>query len=92
MYNHDFEEVTKRLLYACDIKNQSSLARKLDVTPQVVSMWKAKNKIPFKQILILANLYGLSIDWVLSGRGEAFLDKYVEQGARQYISEEELTG
>jgi phage repressor protein C with HTH and peptisase S24 domain len=52
---------------------QSSIADKLDISPQAVSSWK-KGKLPSIETLErFSRLYGIGLQWLLTGEGEKYL-------------------
>lgn len=66
-------ETTKRLFEAAtearpqDIIDWASLARYIDVTEQSTTNWKARG-VPKKQIIRLADLFGVSAAWLETGK------------------------
>ena len=48
-----FTELQKILNSALGVEKLADIARELDVTPQVVSNWKAKNNVPYKNVKFL---------------------------------------
>ena len=45
-----FGELKKIFEEKMDIKHLADIARELEVTPQAVSNWKARNEVPYKYI------------------------------------------
>ena len=84
----NFTELIKRMLFVGNLKNHSRLAEKLNVTPQAISNYKKRSKMPSDLILKFGKLYGVSIDWLLSGQGNPFIASDPEErGARDMIPE-----
>ena len=48
-----FNELKKAFEEKLGIKHLSDIARELEVTPQVVSNWKARDEVPYKYIKTL---------------------------------------
>lgn len=65
-----FNEVYDRMYDAVRFKNASALARSLDITPQALSNYKKRGTMPTSAVVKLAALHNLSIDWLLTGKGE----------------------
>lgn len=65
-----FNEVYGRMQDAARFKNSSALARSLAVTPQALSNYKKRGVMPTDMAVRFAELHGLSIDWLLTGKGE----------------------
>lgn len=71
-----FSEVIERMKRAANLKNDSRVARTLGVTPQAISNYKKRGAIPADLILRFAELYGLSVDWLVTGEGEPYRPGY----------------
>lgn len=65
-----FNEVYDRMYDAVRFKNASALARSLDITPQALSNYKKRGSMPTGVVVKFAALHNLSIDWLLTGKGE----------------------
>ncbi|HHL38954.1 MAG TPA: hypothetical protein ENJ37_00425 [Deltaproteobacteria bacterium] len=65
-----YSEVIDRMRLAGNIKRDSEAARTLGVTPQAFSNYKKRGEIPTDLVLKFAAIYGLSVDWLLTGEGE----------------------
>lgn len=64
-----FNETTDRMLYAGRLKNISALARVLNITPQALSNYKKRGHMPTDLVVKFAEIYNLSVDWLLTGEG-----------------------
>lgn len=67
-----YSEVIERMRWVGKHKNNSAVARVLGITPQALSNYKKKDKMPVSIVLKYAKLYGLSLDWLITGKGEIF--------------------
>lgn len=65
-----YEEVIERMKRSGRLKNDSKVARCLKVTPQALSNYKKRGAMPSDLIIRFATLYGLSVDWLLTGTGD----------------------
>lgn len=65
-------ELFARMLMAGKLKNYSELARTVGLSPQAVSNYKKKDRIPSSLIFKFADTYNISIDWLLTGIGEMY--------------------
>lgn len=72
-----YSEVIERMRWVGKHKNNSSVARVLGITPQALSNYKKKDKMPVSIVLKYSKIYGLSLDWLITGKGEIFLAKPV---------------
>ena len=83
--SNGFEAFFKRLCSETEIKNQSQLARELDVGRAAVSLAKRKDSVPARWILDLSARFGLNPLWLEQGKGfprpEAALAAAAEDGA-----------
>jgi hypothetical protein len=66
----NYTDITERMKMAGKLKNDSAVARELDVTPQALSNYKKRGHMPMNLVLKFATKYGLSMDWLLTGKGE----------------------
>jgi hypothetical protein len=86
--NNNFEEVMKHILFGTGLKNVSKVAEKLELTPQAFSNYKKRGLMPLGVVLQIANKYGMSMDWLLSGLGNPFIvNDSEERGNRDMIPE-----
>ncbi|CCH49968.1 LexA family transcriptional regulator [Pseudodesulfovibrio piezophilus] len=67
--SNGFETFFKRLCSETEIRNQSQLARELEVGRAAVSLAKRKNSVPARWILDLAARYELNPLWLEQGVG-----------------------
>lgn len=56
-----------RLWGAVGARNDSELAKALDIEPQAVSSARENNTVPYKWMTIISEKYGISTDWLLYG-------------------------
>ena len=64
----DFEETWRRIKEKTDIKTQQGLANKLNMTQGSVSDAKKRGEFPTGWAFKIAQIYGLSTDWLLTGK------------------------
>lgn len=67
-----YSEIIERMRWAGKLKNDSAVARVLGVTPQALSNYKKRGEMPTDLVLRFGNIYGLSVDWLISGEGEMY--------------------
>ena len=60
-------EVIERMKLHGKLKNDSSVARVLGVTPQALCNYKQKGEMPSKLVMRFAQTYKISVDWLVSG-------------------------
>jgi len=65
-----YSELIERMRWAGKLKNDSAVARSLGVTPQALSNYKKRGEMPTDLMLKFAGIYGLSVDWLITGEGE----------------------
>lgn len=83
----NYGEIIERMRWAGKLKNDSAVARALSVTPQALSNYKKRSEMPTDLVLRFAGIYGLSVDWLLTGEGEMRRGGGIEQG-ETYAAEE----
>lgn len=67
-----YSDIIERMRWAGKLKNDSAVARVLGVTPQALSNYKKRGEMPTDLVLRFANIYGLSVDWLITGEGEMY--------------------
>ncbi len=69
MIEINYSDIIERMKQAGKLKNDSAVARVLGVTPQALSNYKKRGRMPTNLIIRFASLYELSVDWLLTGKG-----------------------
>jgi len=62
-----YSETITRLLSATNSRNESELAKALEITSQSVSQAKKKDHIPPQWFAKISQSYGVTLDWLLHG-------------------------
>src|SRR3972149_7949930 len=65
-----YADVIDRMKWAGRLKNDSAVARALDITPQALSNYKKRGEMPSNLIIEFSERFGISIDWLVTGGGE----------------------
>ena len=73
MSNKKSIEVLRRLKKIIQVKTDAGLSEALGVSPQTLSSWKGRDSIPYSICIELARERGVSLDWLLAGRGDMLL-------------------
>lgn len=74
-----FEARWLRILACTGAKNDSALARILDILPQSVTAARKRAQIPTGWIENISEQYGVSTDWLFFGRGPMHIATDIEQ-------------
>jgi len=74
MHNTSVGAVLERLGKALEAKTDSDLARLLDVNRQTLGSWRTRGSVPYALCVKVAEEKGLSLDWLLTGRGRMHPD------------------
>ena len=68
--------------------NQEQLAQRLQVSPSAIGMYEQGRREPNAEILVsLAEIFGVSVDYLLTGKPAPKEYTYVEQAARSVFSQ-----
>lgn len=59
-----------RAKFAINAKTDAELARWLDVSTPVVAGYKKRETVPLEQCIKIAEQTGVSLDWLILGKGE----------------------
>lgn len=86
-----YSEIIERMRWAGKLKNDSAVARVLGVTPQALSNYKKRGEMPTDLVLRFANIYRLSVDWLISGEGEMYRPGKGGESGRGYMTAAEET-
>ena len=70
-----FEKIWERIKNETKINNFTELAKVAKTTHQYVSRKKKANDFPIKWAYLVAKKYGLSTEWILTGKGPKRLDQ-----------------
>ncbi|MEH6499299.1 MAG: helix-turn-helix domain-containing protein [Pseudoalteromonas distincta] len=66
----EFDAVIQRLMNIYQVNKNIDLCKKLNLSPQTLSTWRGRNKIPFELCIKVALEKDVSLDWLLLGRDE----------------------
>lgn len=69
MRTSEATEVLDRLKQLLAAPNDAALAKALDISPQTLGSWRARASVPYTVCMQLARTDGISLDWLLLGRG-----------------------
>ena len=75
----DFDDFLKRVFEAAGIDSQTDLARILKVNRSAVTQARNKGAIPDRWLLKLYRSYGLSPEWLETGKGHVFMGRRQEE-------------
>jgi hypothetical protein len=73
--NANCSDIIERMKRVGRLKNDTAVARRLGITPQAVSNYRKRGRMPLGLVLRFAELYGLSVDWLLTGIGQMYSAK-----------------
>ncbi len=66
-------EILGRLKKITHVKTDSELSEVLGVSPQTLSSWKGRGRIPYSICMEVAQARGVSLDWLFGGQGPMLL-------------------
>ncbi|MCH5442831.1 helix-turn-helix domain containing protein [Salmonella enterica subsp. enterica serovar Muenchen] len=72
MSTNNAEVVISRLKQFFSVTSDSALCHELGVSPQTLSSWKSRNKIPYANCVEISMNKNVSLDWLLTGRGTMY--------------------
>lgn len=84
-----YSDIIERMRWSGRLKNDSAVARVLGVTPQALSNYKKRGEMPTDLVLRFAGLYGLSVDWLISGEGDMYRPGHIPEGGEELIAAQE---
>ncbi|HHR4769146.1 TPA: helix-turn-helix domain-containing protein [Salmonella enterica] len=74
------EVVLARLKQIFSVSSDTALCEKLSVSPQTLSSWKSRNKIPYANCVEVSTQRNVSLDWLLTGRGTMYITSNQVEG------------
>jgi len=83
-------EVIERMKLHGKLKNDSSVARVLGVTPQALCNYKQKGEMPSKLVMRFAQTYKISVDWLVSGYAAFNTEKKFEAFTIKNLTVQEI--
>lgn len=82
------DAVLLRLMSLFNVDNDSELARVLNVNRQTLASWRKRDSVPYSICINIAEDRGVSLDWLLTGKGEEEVSKV--ESATQNFSQADL--
>lgn len=82
------DAVLLRLMSLFNVDNDSELARVLNVNRQTLASWRKRDSVPYSICINIAEDRGVSLDWLLTGKGEEEVSKV--ESATQSFSQADL--
>ena len=69
---HTANDVLDRMKEAVEAKNDSELAKVIGVAKTTISSWRKRDSIPYSECVEISFRYVVRLDWLLTGRGQAY--------------------
>lgn len=73
----NYSLIFERMTEALHTDKTNEIAEKLNKTDSSVSQWKARNMVPADAIFRTSKISGVSLDWLVFGKGEKFIKKTI---------------
>lgn len=70
MKNLNFSQIIENLIKNQIIKNETELSSLLGISKQNLFGYKKRDKIPYESLTVFCGKNQISIDWLLTGKGE----------------------
>ena len=70
MCTESASQVIERIKSVVGVSTDSDLCRVTNTNRQALSNWKARDSVPYTLCVQVAKEFNVSIDWLLTGRGE----------------------
>ncbi|EMW3376730.1 MULTISPECIES: helix-turn-helix transcriptional regulator [Enterobacteriaceae] len=84
------DAVLLRLMSLFNVDNDSELARALNVNRQTLASWRKRDSVPYSICINIAEERGISLDWLLTGKGEDECEVPKAEPATQSFSQADL--
>lgn len=73
----------ERIRGALNAKNAAEVAEMLGITEQAITRWKKDGGVKIQTLNLVFELSGVSIHWLLTGKGEKFVSEPAEYGLEE---------
>jgi hypothetical protein len=80
--------ILERIKSVTEAKNDSDIARLLNVPPKKLAVWKLRNTIPYDELITFCRDHDLELEWVLTGEHRT----RVTGGPNFYIQTQQIEG
>ncbi|MBF0227983.1 MAG: helix-turn-helix domain-containing protein [Desulfamplus sp.] len=80
----DVIKIIERAKECLKIKTNTELANRLNLKQNTISAWKKRGNIDLTAVITLCATAGVSIDWLLYGKGECGLVEQVDKNDPKY--------
>lgn len=90
MNKKNVDAVLMRLMSLFHVENDSELARVLDVNRQTLASWRKRDSVPYSICVNLAEEREVSLDWLLTGKGESAAAGLKEESPQPQFSQSDL--
>ena len=84
------DAVLLRLMSLFNVDNDSKLARALNVNRQTLASWRKRDSVPYSICVNLSEERGISLDWLLTGKGENSVKASKAESVAQSFSHADL--
>ncbi|ELY6335794.1 helix-turn-helix domain-containing protein [Cronobacter sakazakii] len=84
------DAVLLRLMSLFNVDNDSELARALNVNRQTLASWRKRDSVPYSICINIAEERGISLDWLLTGKGVDESEVPKAEPAMQSFSQADL--
>lgn len=71
----DSAKIIERLKVSYNVKSDTDLNKAADITNGVITGWRKRGTIPYKEVYEASRTTGYSMDWILTGQGTPKTDK-----------------
>ena len=83
-------EIIDRIKIISNLKSDKEVADILEIKADTLSQWKKRNKIPYKELSKYSNLQNVSLNWLLSEKGNMLLNNLIENKEKKINYKNEI--
>ena len=81
----NFLQIIEKIKEITKLDKDKDLAKLLNATPENFSRWKTRNSIPYEQLIYFSNEHNIDLNWLLSDKGEKYLNNYENKEIQNII-------
>ncbi len=79
------EVILKRLYKALNVTKDADFCERYDIKRSTLSTWKSRNSIPYELLEHFSQNEDISLDWLLTGKGNMYLSENNENNEENYL-------
>jgi hypothetical protein len=85
MNNNSAKSVINRIKDAMKFNSDSEMCQRLEINRATLGNWILRDSIPYSLCVIISESEGLSLDWLLTGKGTMFRNNLINTSSKTEV-------